>query len=288
MKKTLELQLQKYIHPLLDRLSSIIPEEKMPLSSLFDAARYSLLSDGKRIRAIIPLCITDSALCVIEPFLDVACAIELIHTYSLIHDDLPCMDDDDFRRGKPSLHKAYSESTAVLTGDFLLTYAFEILAKQYHLSSEQRLELISSLSSCSGGLGLIGGQILDLYYEEKKLSISTLEMIYEKKTANLFICAFAFGGILIKATTEVMHHLKLIGKHLGILYQYMDDLHDATSDAKRKKLNYTDRFSKKLLDEKVEFHFNTLEASLHMLPFTIPLIDAFIDQLKAEVTLCKI
>ncbi len=162
----------------------------------------------------------------ISSFLDVICALELIHTYSLIHDDLPSMDDDDFRRGKPSLHRAYEESTAILTGDFLLTYSFELIAKSRHLDATLKAELIYSLSHFGGGKGLIGGQIEDMAQEAS--SYHDLEIMYAKKTAALFSCALDFGALLCSDLSRRMA-LQNLGFHMGILYQHLDDIQDQDS-----------------------------------------------------------
>jgi len=151
--------------------------------------------------------------------LDPACALEFIHTYSLIHDDLPCMDDDDLRRGKPSLHKAFDEATAVLTGDFLLTYAFQVLA-QSPLPPEARLLMIEKLSIYAGNRGMIGGQMLDI----AACGDFEWEKIHALKTAALFSAAFEFGGIA--ASTPHLDLLREIGLTFGMAFQLADDLED--------------------------------------------------------------
>ena len=207
---------------LLDHLKEIIPKKASLSQTLSDAGYYSLLSGGKRIRPLIPLLIIAGHGVAIPPYLDAICSLELIHTYSLIHDDLPSMDDDDFRRGKPSLHKAFSESTAILTGDFFLTYAFELIGRSL-ITPEMKVDLIVSLSSYSGALGLIGGQIEDL--AESPKTVAVLEQMYTKKTSALFSCALDFGAIM---TSDIRHKKLLheIGIHMGIIYQYLDDLSD--------------------------------------------------------------
>src|SRR5262249_10090652 len=125
-----------------------------------------------------------------------ACALEMIHTYSLIHDDLPCMDDDDYRRGKPALHKQYSEGHAVLTGDYLLTYAFEILADSPHLTADKRIKMISTLAKRIGSHGMVGGQVMDLALEGEPVNLETLDLLHQHKTAALLVAALEFGGII--------------------------------------------------------------------------------------------
>lgn len=183
---------------------------------LLESASYSL-EGGKRLRPLLTLAVTESHSVPIEKVLQPACAIEMVHTYSLIHDDLPCMDDDDFRRGKPTSHKVFSESHAVLTGDFLLTFAFEILANAPHLTDREKNQLISILALRGGSYGMIGGQILDM-----QKATDPIEM-YRKKTAALVSASLEFGAILSGA------HLppyQAIGEHLGLAYQIVDDLID--------------------------------------------------------------
>lgn len=185
-------------------------------NSLFEAAHYSL-EGGKRLRPLLTLAIAP-----LEKALHPACALEMIHTYSLIHDDLPCMDDDDFRRGKPSLHKAYPESHAVLTGDFLLTYAFEVLANAPHLSDTQKNRLIATLALRSGSHGMIGGQVLDM--TEGNQNLEQLLKMHAKKTGALITAACEFGGII--ADQADLTPFQAIGEYLGLAYQIVDDILD--------------------------------------------------------------
>jgi geranylgeranyl diphosphate synthase type II len=158
--------------------------------------------------------------------LDPACAIEMIHTYSLIHDDLPCMDDDELRRGKPTLHKVYSEGMALLTGDYLLTYAFEVLAKAALLSPEVKLRLIQILSVSAGARGMIGGQAIDISSVGEQIDAETLLKMHEAKTGALLAAALQFGAVIGGAP----HSLEKLGKEIGLAFQFLDDLLDATSN----------------------------------------------------------
>ncbi len=194
-------------------LDRLLPD-KTPLER---AARYSLLAPGKRLRPKLVLMTAEMLGTSIEKALQPACALEMIHAYSLIHDDLPCMDDDDFRRGQPTLHKAYDEATAVLVGDFLLTYAFEVLADSPNLSAEQKIELIRVLSQAAGGNGMIGGQLLDIQHK------GSVEEMHEKKTAALFHAALRFGEIIAGVEDE---NLGAFGTQFGLLFQAVDDLLD--------------------------------------------------------------
>lgn len=199
-------------------LDQLIPPTKEPL---FEAAHYSL-EGGKRLRPLLTLAIVETFGQPIEKALHPACALEMIHTYSLIHDDLPCMDDDDFRRGKPSLHKAYPESHAVLTGDFLLTYAFEVLANAPLLSDTQKNRLIAVLALRSGSQGMIGGQVLDI--AGGSTNLEHLLQMHAKKTGALITAACEFGGIITEQTD--LAPFQTIGEYLGLAYQIVDDILD--------------------------------------------------------------
>jgi geranylgeranyl diphosphate synthase, type II len=207
---------------------SLLKDKNHPL--LLEAASYSLLGSGKRLRPLLTLITTESLGGDIEKALVPACAIEMIHTYSLIHDDLPCMDDDDMRRGRPTLHKVYPEGQAVLTGDLLLTFAFELLASHTKIEPKQSLQLITVLSQRAGGLGMILGQSLDLSSEGTTLSWPTLEEIHQRKTADLLSACLEFGGICAKASTSVCKTLANIGQNIGLSYQIVDDILDVEGD----------------------------------------------------------
>ena len=183
--------------------------------TLFQAARYALFSGGKRLRPRIVLAVCDAYDVPRSAGLDVACAIEMIHTYSLIHDDLPCMDDDDFRRGKPTLHKVHSPAIAVLTGDFLLTYAFEVVADQS--------EIVKVLARASGAHGMVGGQVMDI---EGSIDLKTT---HQKKTGALISAAFECGAIVAKTSDREL--LKRVGFDLGYAFQIVDDVLDGDLDA---------------------------------------------------------
>lgn len=216
-----------------NRLHDILPTTHEPHSILFEAARYSLLLPAKRIRPLLLLAALNDFGYSMELGIDPACAIEMIHTYSLIHDDLPCMDDDELRRGKPTLHKAYNEAQAVLAGDYLLTYAFEILANAPHLSSEKKIQLIRLLAIRSGGNGMIGGQVIDIINEGKSINPEMLKLMFSKKTAALLTVSLEFAGVIANLKKEEQEHLKKASLALGIGYQYIDDLLDLTSNEQR-------------------------------------------------------
>jgi len=202
-------------------LEKLIPETKDPFASLYEGARYSLLAPGKRMRPLLTLYTAEmlesgSKQRALRP----ACALEMVHCYSLIHDDLPCMDNDDFRRGRPTLHKAYNEGHAVLVGDYLLTYAFEVLANAPALSPEQKIALIQTLTQTAGSGGMIGGQVMDIEGNRD------IEQLHQRKTAALFQCALAFGGIVTNASPATQDKLATFGKQFGELFQMVDDILD--------------------------------------------------------------
>lgn len=223
-----------------EKLDSLIQEKPfMYHNPLFQAARYSLLSTGKRMRPLLLLATGAIYEIPIEKSLIPACTLEMVHTYSLIHDDLPCMDDDDLRRGRPSLHKVYPEGHALLTGNFLLTYAFQLLCETPLLTDKQKLKLINTLAKSAGSEGMIGGQVVDLATEGKKIDWETLEFMHLGKTAALIIAAFEMGGIIGEAPKKDMLALHTAGKYLGLAFQIQDDLQDheqlKSSDLKKKK-----------------------------------------------------
>jgi geranylgeranyl diphosphate synthase type II len=184
----------------------------------------SELLPGKRLRPLLTLTVLETFGQPIEKGLYPAAAIEMVHSFSLIHDDLPCMDDDDLRRGKPTLHKIYPESHAVLTGDFLLTYAFEILAKAPGLTDHEKNALISTRAIRGGSKGMLGGQILDLEGNPEDWEIMSL-----KKTGALISAALEFGAILVG---EALLPFQEVGKHLGLAFQLTDDLLDGDGAVK--------------------------------------------------------
>jgi geranylgeranyl diphosphate synthase, type II len=217
-------------------LERLIPENIAEDNPLKAAARYSLLGGGKRLRPILALTAFlafDSSGKDLSYALTPACALEMVHTYSLIHDDLPCMDDDDFRRGKPSLHKQFNEALAVLAGDYLLTNAFEVLALAPHVTESQKLKLITSLAQASGGEGMVAGQTLDIEAEGKAIDIDSLQAIHKKKTGALIAASLEFGAILADASAAAQSLLRQFGEKIGLAFQVIDDILDVTASEKK-------------------------------------------------------
>lgn len=230
-------QLEKYLTSrctmIEQQLSKIVPEQNVPYQVLFQAARYSLLGGGKRLRPILALATVESLGGDVEKALSAVCTLEMVHTYSLIHDDLPCMDDDDFRRGKPSLHRAFPEGQAVLAGDFLLTHAFAVLAHDPHLTDAQKVQLIGILSKRAGGDGMIGGQVMDLESEGRQIDLDRLRQIHMCKTGAMITASIEFGGVLAKATDKQMALLRHFGQEIGLAFQIVDDVLDITASKEK-------------------------------------------------------
>ncbi|HSX04085.1 MAG TPA: farnesyl diphosphate synthase [Rhabdochlamydiaceae bacterium] len=232
--------IETHLKLLEEKLDQLIQEKPfMYHNPLFQAARYSVFSSGKRLRPLLLLATTAAYEVPLEKSIIPACALEMVHTYSLIHDDLPCMDDDDYRRGKPSLHKVYPEGHALLTGNFLLTYAFQLLCESPLLTDKQKLKLINVLAKSAGSEGMIGGQVVDIASEGKKIDWETLEFMHLGKTASLIIASLELGGIIGEAPKKDMLALHTAGKYLGLAFQIQDDLDDVKekkgSDAKKQK-----------------------------------------------------
>ncbi|MCB1180773.1 MAG: polyprenyl synthetase family protein [Chlamydiia bacterium] len=228
-----------------ERLNQLVPAKELPYFSLFEGARYSLLNGGKRIRPLLTLATTELLGGDLQKALDPACAIELIHTYSLIHDDLPCMDDDDFRRGQPTLHKLKGEGQAVLAGDYLLTHAFEVIVKS-RCSPEEKIELISHLTQAAGGDGMVGGQMMDLMMTNKSMTLNELQFLHHHKTGALLQASVHFGIILGQTGPIEKWQLLRFGEKLGLLFQIIDDIIDVEmSEEKHGQTISTDKRNQK-------------------------------------------
>ena len=213
-------------------LDRVLPAPKGPESCLFEAMRYTTLGSGKRLRPFLVVCGARISGAPESRALRVGAAIELVHCYSLIHDDLPAMDDDDMRRGKPSCHVAFDEATAILAGDALLTLAFEVLADTAtHPDGEVRSTLLHRLAVAAGGNGMVGGQMIDLATEHAEQSVATITRMQRLKTGALISFACEAGAILGGAPDEVTHALHLYAHDLGLAFQITDDLLDTEGNA---------------------------------------------------------
>jgi len=209
-------------------LDGFLPKATTKPATIHKAMRYSLFAGGKRMRPA--LCLAAAAACGgnQKDAMPLACAVECIHTYSLIHDDLPAMDDDDFRRGKPTNHKVFGEGIAVLAGDALLTQAFEIAAKSKGWRRYPHQRIIREIAAASGSLQLIAGQVADLEAEGKKLSASQLQYIHERKTSALLCCSVRLGGMSANCTESQLKALTEFGYNVGLAFQIIDDILDIT------------------------------------------------------------
>ncbi len=210
---------------LLERAGSVNPR-------LGEAIRYSLLGEGKRIRPILCLSTCRAASGVEAPALTTACALEMIHCYSLIHDDLPAMDDDDLRRGRPSLHRAFDEGTAILAGDALLTLAFETVARDRALSAGRAREIIAELAQAAGQRGMVGGQQADLDAAGRAISREELARIHAGKTGALMVAAVTSGTIAGGGKVELVARMRDYGRQIGLAFQIKDDLLDVEGEEK--------------------------------------------------------
>lgn len=216
---------QKELINQLDQLT--IPEV------LKESMLYSVEAGGKRLRPILLLASYEAYADKLEKALPTAVALEMIHTYSLIHDDLPAMDNDDFRRGKPTNHKVFNEATAILAGDALLTYSFEIVGTDTGLSDEQRIRLVRMLAQVSGPTGMVGGQLLDMEAEDRAVSLEELERIHTLKTGELLRFAVFAGAYIAGANEKQLAALEKFAYYLGLIFQVQDDILDVTGDQEK-------------------------------------------------------
>lgn len=231
-------------------LEALMPSEGSYPDRLVSAMRYSLFAGGKRIRPILVLAAAGAAGGKDEDALDPACAVELVHTYSLIHDDLPAMDDDDFRRGRPTCHRAFDEGTAILAGDALLTMAFDLLSSDgSEKKSALRLRMVQELARAAGWRGMVGGQQVDMDSEGTEPDLPLLEYIHTHKTGALIKCSLILGGLSAGAQGKTLEALISYGEKVGLAFQVVDDILDITasteemgkdhgSDAERGKVTY--------------------------------------------------
>ncbi|MFI8685343.1 polyprenyl synthetase family protein [Rossellomorea sp. NPDC077527] len=250
---------------------------------LKEAMVYSLQAGGKRIRPIL-------LLAVIKAFdhntmlgLNTAAALEMIHTYSLIHDDLPSMDDDDLRRGKPTNHKIYGEAVAILAGDGLLTYSFQLIAEDDGLPSDIKVKLIALLAKCAGPEGMVGGQVADIEGENKQLTVQELENVHVHKTGKLLTFSVLAGGIISGASQKELELLERFSHHIGLAFQIQDDILDIEgleemigkpvgSDESKHKSTYPSLLTMKGAKDKLQYHLDEALTALDKLPVNTSLL----------------
>jgi geranylgeranyl diphosphate synthase, type II len=229
-------------------LERLLPAENGQPPSVHQAMRYSVMAGGKRLRPVLVIAGAEAVGGRAETVMPTACALELIHTYSLIHDDLPAMDDDDYRRGRLTNHKMFGEAIAILAGDALLTLAFELIARG---PGDPRVicEVIATVAEAAGTRGMVGGQVVDIESEGRTVSADTLEFIHRHKTAALIRVSLSAGAILAGATPAAADAIRTAGDDLGLAFQIVDDILDvegslaelgktAGSDERKKKVTY--------------------------------------------------
>lgn len=233
-------------------LMKILPNERDYPPKLCKAMRYSILNGGKRIRPILAMAAFDAVGGKGDTILPFACALEFVHTYSLIHDDLPAMDDDDFRRGKPTVHRVFGEAVAILAGDALLTGAFQTMshgALEHGIDLEMSMEIIHEISQTAGFSGLVGGQIMDIESEGRAADLPTVEYIHTHKTGALILASLRTGAKLGGASSDKLEAITRYGERIGLAFQIVDDILDVIgesstlgkevgSDEARKKATY--------------------------------------------------
>ena len=249
-------------------LDSVIPAENCPPATLHKSMRYSLFAGGKRVRPILAIAAYEAVGVSSPSILPCAAALELVHTYSLIHDDLPAMDNDDYRRGKLTNHKVFGEAMAILAGDALLTMAFDLISRNSldGVDAVAQIQVVQELAGGAGNAGMVAGQVADIEAEGKDIDFATLESVHRWKTGKLIRAAVRIGGILAGASPTALKDLTAYAEEIGLAFQIADDVlnvvgsreelgKDAHTDASRGKKTYPAFFgvqgARKLADERV-------------------------------------
>ncbi|MCF7806352.1 MAG: polyprenyl synthetase family protein [Simkaniaceae bacterium] len=280
LTKTIHAYVEERLQSIEEALDRLLQSHHPLHQSLIEAARYSVLSKAKRLRPLIVLAIAECYHIPFEHVIDPACSIEILHTYTLIHDDLPCMDNELMRRGKPALHHIYPEGHSVLTGDFLLTLAFDILAHAPHLSDSDKILLIQSLTRKTGGDGVIAGQVIDLNQHIEHTHDSLIYM-YKRKTADLFTAAFEFGAIIAHVSQRDQKLLKEFGEQFGLIFQFIDDLEDYESDSD--KITAPHLFGIQKTIDIISTSLKQLDEKSKEISIEIPLLHFLISQIEQKL-----
>ncbi|MEC2075418.1 farnesyl diphosphate synthase [Metabacillus fastidiosus] len=263
--------------------------------TLKESMLYSLNAGGKRLRPILVLATLHAYGKKEELGIAVGCAIEMLHTYSLIHDDLPCMDDDDLRRGKPTNHKVFGEALAVLAGDGLLTQCFSVIVneKNPEVTAEMKIRLISEFVKAAGPEGMVGGQVLDMEAETKTLTLPELEYVHENKTAKLLMFSIIAGAILADASESDIQYLRTFAFHLGIAFQIRDDILDIEgneeligkrvgSDSSNEKTTYPSLLTMSGAKEKLAEHIAEAKSALGNVTANAGLLEEICDLIASR------
>ena len=257
-------------------LERLLPPETQYPETIHSAMRHSVFAGGKRIRPVLFLAATEAVLPSAEGAEPAACALELVHTYSLIHDDLPALDNDDFRRGKPTCHKVYGEAMAILAGDALLTLAFQVLSDAKTMRDSNQVRLVAELATAAGTVnGMIGGQVADLEAEGKAVDGARLDYIHRSKTGALIGASVRMGGIYADADAEQLAALGRYGEHIGLAFQIVDDILDvvgtsetlgktAGKDAVQQKATFPALYGLEASRERAHEHFQQATEALEV------------------------
>ncbi|MBP1763736.1 MAG: Polyprenyl synthetase [Firmicutes bacterium] len=256
-----------------EMMNKLVPDKGVRPPVIFEAMRYSLFAGGKRLRPILLMASAEAVGADGKQFLHVASGLEMIHTYSLVHDDLPAMDDDDYRRGKLTNHKVYGEGMAVLAGDALLTEAFQTILEQPGVEAETLLAVAQEITTAIGAYGMVGGQALDLISEGQMIEPDTLRFMHQAKTGALFRSAVRCGAILAEATPSQLAALTRYSEQFGLAFQITDDILDVIgtqeaigkpvgSDEKNQKATYVSLYS---LEQARDMAREAIEAALSAL-----------------------
>lgn len=229
-------QLEKYANVINEQLERYVVEKDLPERSVYSSMRYSLLAGGKRLRPVLSLAVCDMLGGRMEEVLPFACAVEMIHTYSLIHDDLPAMDNDDYRRGRLTNHKVYGEAMAILAGDALLNMAFEVLFESIiknNNNQELKVRAAAVIAKAAGAEGMIAGQVIDLESENKRISDDVLDRMHRCKTGALIKAPVVSSAVLCGTDEESMKKLECFAQNLGLAFQIKDDILDVEGNSEK-------------------------------------------------------
>lgn len=263
-------------------LDALLPPDSSLPPEIHSAMRYGVFPGGKRFRAVLLTASYETFGKDPEDSMPFACAVELVHSYSLVHDDLPAMDDDDYRRGKPSLHKKYGEAMAILAGDALLTAAFQIISdpENSRFSPARTLRAVYELAAASGTSGMLGGQAADMQrdggFNEKEL-----EYIHLRKTAELIKCSVRIGAVLAGAGSRQLSKLSCYGENLGLAFQMLDDINDAGAESGEP--NFAGSFSRGEAAEKAREYSARARGSLAETGISAPLLEGITDYMAEEL-----